>query len=121
MNITKSTTINQVRASFTTQFPYLALEFYRKPHDHFHGSRKKDQMSHDLALGELNPAITSAVLRIDGSMSVDKLETYFEEDFGLHVQVFRKSGDQWLQTSVTDDWTLDQQNNKAAEQESYSK
>ena len=34
--------------------------------------------------------------------------------FGLHVQVFRRSGKTWLQTIRTDNWTLGQQDAEAA-------
>ena len=39
-----------------------------------------------------------------------ELEEIFETNFGLHVQIFRKSGKIWLETSTTDGWTLNQQN-----------
>jgi hypothetical protein len=41
---------------------------------------------------------------------VSDLEHQFENDFGLYVQVFRKSGRIWLETTATDNWTLEQQN-----------
>ncbi len=53
-------------------------------------------------------------------MSVDNLETYLEETFALHAQVFRKSGDIWLQTSVTDHWSLNDQNRNGAENEKFA-
>ena len=46
-------------------------------------------------------------------MPVWQLERLFEEDCGLHVQVFRRSGKIWLETSRTDDLTLEQQEAKA--------
>jgi hypothetical protein len=42
--------------------------------------------------------------------SVAELENAFEEYFGLSVQVYRKSGKMWLQSTITDDWTLKEQN-----------
>ena len=47
-----------------------------------------------------------------------ELEERFEKDFGLHVQVFRKSGNIWLETSVSDDLTLAQQNEKGKNDDS---
>jgi len=38
-----------------------------------------------------------------------------EDQFGLHVQIFRKSGDLWLQTSKTDEWTIEHQNARGLE------
>ena len=111
---------SEVKESFIDAFPYLKMVFYKKSHDHFHGSPKKDEIKKDTKIGELNPDLTEGVVNWEGSMSVDSLETYMEETFGLHVQVFRKSGDLWLQTSVTDHWTLDEQNNNAADNEQYA-
>jgi hypothetical protein len=43
------------------------------------------------------------------------VENAFEEMYGLSVQVFRKSGNTWLQTTTSDSWTLNEQNQKALE------
>ena len=43
-------------------------------------------------------------------MTVVDLEQSFSDVFGLGVQIFRKSGKVWLETTVTDGWTLDEQN-----------
>ena len=43
-------------------------------------------------------------------MTVNELEQRFSDVYGLGVQVFRKSGNVWLETTVTDGWTLEQQN-----------
>ena len=45
-------------------------------------------------------------------MTVTELERQFRELYGLHVLVFRKSGKVWLETTVTDGWTLAEQNNQ---------
>jgi hypothetical protein len=49
-------------------------------------------------------------MNITPAMTVTELEQEFEKIYGLHIQVFRKSGQVWLETSVTDGWTLDMQN-----------
>ncbi len=45
-------------------------------------------------------------------MRVNELEQSFADTFGLGVRVFRKSGKSWLETTVTDGWTLEEQNNQ---------
>ena len=47
-------------------------------------------------------------------MVVWQVERLFEKEFGLHVQVFRQSGEVWLETSVSDDLTLEQQQARAS-------
>ncbi|MEM9548897.1 MAG: hypothetical protein AAGA77_23125 [Bacteroidota bacterium] len=120
MKIKRNTLVSEINESFIQAFPYLKLVFYKKSHGHFVGSMKKDEIDEDVAVEALNPEIQDGVVEWKGEMSVDKLETYLEESFGLHVQIFRKSGDLWLQTSVTDHWTLDEQNTNAAQNEKFA-
>ena len=49
-------------------------------------------------------------IEVKPEMNVSTFEKLFEDRFGLYVQVFRKSGSIWLETSATDSWTLEQQN-----------
>jgi len=48
-------------------------------------------------------------------MKVIDLEKMFKNRFNLSAQVFRKSGNLWLETTMTDNWTLLQQNNHGRE------
>ena len=120
MFIDNNTTTQELTNAFASDFPFLKIEFYKKGHDHFHGSPKKEEIKEEKKLSDLNPDLSSGELNWEKAMSVDKLETIFEETFGLHIQVFRKSGDQWLQTSITDHWTLEKQNSKALESEKFA-
>ena len=120
MIINKNTTTAEVNNTFVAAYPYLKLAFYKKSHDHFHGSQKKDEIAKETTLEVLNPDMQEGEIEWTGQMSVDALETHFEEKFGLHVQVFRKSGDIWLQTSKTDHWTLDEQNIHATQNEKFA-
>jgi len=44
-------------------------------------------------------------------LTVSELEQRFQDVYGLGVQVLRKSGRVWLETTVTYGWTIEQQNN----------
>ena len=48
-------------------------------------------------------------------MTVGELENIFKDQFGANVQVSRKSGSLWLETTLTDKWTLLQQNEQGKE------
>lgn len=47
--------------------------------------------------------------------TVQELEKKIEDQLGLHIQVFRRSGNIWLETTVTDEWTLSFQNEQGKE------
>ncbi len=58
--------------------------------------------------------------RIDSKLPVGEFEQKFLAKYGLNVQVFRKSGNLWMQTTATDSWTLAEQNRKGgASEEAY--
>lgn len=54
-------------------------------------------------------------MEITPLMTVKELENKCEEQFGILVQVYRKSGNVWLETSMTDNWTIKQQNDQGSE------
>ena len=106
-----------IQESFTKAFPYLKLEFFAKPHKQGGASPKKIMNHASKTLGECRTIHNSGHIAITGSMNVAELEQRFADVYGLSVQVFRRSGNMWLETTVTDNWTLDKQN---AEGESFS-
>jgi hypothetical protein len=48
-------------------------------------------------------------------MTVTDFENALMDQFGLSAQVFRRSGNLWLETTITDYWTLKQQNEHGRE------
>ena len=48
-------------------------------------------------------------------MTVTDFENALMDQFGLSAQVFRRSGNIWLETTITDYWTLKQQNEHGRE------
>jgi len=52
----------------------------------------------------------TGTITIAPGMTVNELEQNFKDVYGLSVQVFRKSGKVWLETTVTDGWSLEEQN-----------
>jgi len=106
-----------IQEAFTEKFPFLKLEFFAKPHKQSGASPKKLMNHSGKTLGECRTIHNAGTITITGSMTAGELEQRFADVYGLSVQVFRRSGNMWLETTVTDSWTLDQQN---AEGESFN-
>ncbi len=104
--------IHAIQKDFTAQFPYLKIEFFAKPHKAGGGSSKKTMKVSADTLGECRTIHNTGTLTITPQMTVANLEQNFMDVYGLSVQVFRKSGKVWLETTVTDNWTLEEQNNQ---------
>ena len=113
IRLSQEFTIAEVQHAFQEVFPYLKLVFFSKPHKAFKGSAAKYLIQdRNQKLGSLEKEPKEGVLYLEAEMPTWQVERLFEEEFGLHVQVFRKSGNTWLETSVTDDLTLEEQNVK---------
>ena len=102
--------IQAIQEEFSGQFPWLKLEFFSRPHKIGAPSPKRELVSPLRTLGESRVTHKSGTIIITPSMTVSDLEQAFLEIYGLSVQVFRKSGKTWLETTVTDNWTLEHQN-----------
>lgn len=102
--------IEQVSNLFSERFPFLKLEFFSKKHESGEASSGKSLIPRNLTLGECRTVHNSGEINISPDMKVGELEQLLSTDYGLGVQVFRKSGAVWLETTLTDSWTLEEQN-----------
>ena len=107
--------LSDVQLEFNTYFPYLKLEFFRAPHKIGEGSAKKLLMDNRRRIKDCRSKSKTGDLIFSAETTVADLENTFFRDFGLSAQVFRRSGNVWLETSATDSWSLMQQNSEGAE------
>ena len=115
IHIDDSKTLEDVKNEFSGVFPYLKIEFFEKAHSDGAGSPKSELIDENLSIGNIRTQHNEGEVEINAEMAVGEVERRFEENYGIHVQVFRKSGDIWLETSATDDWSLADQNETGKE------
>lgn len=115
MHIHKTDTLEQVQECFNAEFPYLKLEFFTRPHEKGKPTEKQFMVNVKRTVDSCNPNLRDATLTIPTAMTVQELEKVFQEELGLYIQVFRKSGKVWLETTATDDWSLIKQNEDGQE------
>lgn len=113
--ITRDITIHQIQEAFQSHFPYLKIEFYKASHEPGQGNANQEKLDAALSIGEVQTKSLDGQISIHGNQKVSTLEQAFSDTFGLNVQVFRKSGNIFLQTTATDHWTLAEQNETAQE------
>ena len=117
MKIYLNKTIAEIKKDFNTFFPGLSLSFYKKPHKEREGSSPKEEISEDMAITNIVDFADEEYIEINPDMSVMEFESNMQEKYKLSIQVFRKSKDLWLQTSATDHWSLNLQNEKGLKSE----
>jgi len=115
MFISDEKTLRQVKQEFQEKFRWLKLEFYTRAHEPGQGSLEKDHLDDSLTVGDARSVTAEGEMSIHGNLKVSSLEQEFRDRYGLNVQVFRRSGEVWLQTTSTDEWTLSEQNEKGAD------
>jgi hypothetical protein len=107
--------IMDLRKEFSVAYPFCSLSFLiMKCEKTRYSSFKK--IDHERALRDAGMLKNhKGYIDIKDSTTVLDLENVLMDEFGLSAQVFRKSGNIWLETTMTDDWTLKQQNDHGRE------
>ena len=115
LHIAPNRLISDIQKEFNEAFPFLKIEFFNTK-----SFSRSEFMAHQIIpsqrkIGEGQLAITDGDIEITEEMKVKELEKIFKDQFSLAAQVFRKSGNLWLETTMTDNWTLQQQNDHGRE------
>jgi hypothetical protein len=121
LTIQPDDTVEVFQKKFNRIYPYLKVEFFKKPHRKGQGSSKRDMYPSTVMFRELIGSKDKNIFGWDDNMVIEEFEQGLQSKFGLSVQVFRKSGNVWLVTSATDNWTLKQQNEEGESLELHLK
>lgn len=110
LTIDKRLSIEAIQRDFNMQYPYLKITFIIKP-GHSNGLIEPVNINQSNKPIEKHKQIKhNQSLIVNPKMTVKKLEIEFLELFGLSIQIYRKSGTVWLETILSDSWTLEEQN-----------
>ncbi len=105
--------IGLIQDLFHCLFPFLKIQFFEK------GIRMQARNALRKHIGDGSRLLGSfkqgtdneqSSMWIEPGMTVSELENSFNNSYSLHTQVYRKSGNVWLEATVTDSWTLEEQN-----------
>ena len=111
--ISRDKTIQEVQQNFNSKYPFLKLEFYKLINTDPALPVKK-HLPHSITLMAAGMK-ENGLIDINNDTTVANLEKIFVSKFGLNVQVSRKSGISWLETTMTDSWSLQKQNEHGRE------
>jgi len=108
--ITKEVTLGDVRDVFAAEFPLLSLRFFETAVNYVSGKPMEGRRIIDMnkTFGEFNPEIKNISIELATETRVKDLEKSFHEKTDVYAQVYRKSGNIWLQTTATDFMTLEE-------------
>lgn len=115
IEITTDRLIGDIQKDFAYVFPYLKIEFFRKGTRYRQTKERTISLPITQTIGSVFKNNRKGMLTISPVMTVSELEKLCDEQFGISVQVYRRSGTLWLETSMTDSWTMQQQNDRGSE------
>jgi hypothetical protein len=108
--IVPNMTIAYLNETFRFFYPNLKLVFFKKSFlTNVRLAENNRITNENIALNDLNEEIPKGEINIADKISTANFETDFREKFGLHVQVFRRSGNLWLLTTLSDAHSLQEQ------------
>ena len=115
LHIAPNRIISELQEEFNRQFAFLKLVFFNKKAVSHSDFSANQLVPVTRKIGDIQVEIRDGDLEFDGTMKVNELEKLLKDEFSLAAQVFRKSGNIWLETTITDNWTLNQQNSHGKE------
>jgi hypothetical protein len=114
MLITNKTLIKDIQQEFNAHYPSLWIEFYTGSGGRTGTAASRSRVNADLALKRVSDPCSPQATDIDihKDRTVGEIKHDFLQKFGLQARLMRKTGNVWVGTSLTDDWTLERQNSE---------
>ena len=118
-NIARQRLIKEVQDEFTRTYPFLKIDFTRGKGRIIRSGPFPETLSsvpgeEDVAR-DVAQKLLWEELGLSDDMKINEVEVLLQYQFGLPAQVLRKSGNLWLETRMTQHWTLRQQNDHGYE------
>lgn len=110
LSIEKNSTVGELKKQFAGFFSNLKLEVFSAPHSSGQGSPASQLLADDRTLYSITGNQKEGQFYFEPTNTVANFEEALKKQFGLSVQVFRRSGKIWLETVQTDNLDLQQQN-----------
>ncbi|HLZ16621.1 MAG TPA: hypothetical protein VKQ08_06255 [Cyclobacteriaceae bacterium] len=114
LHISETQSIKEIQERFSQVYPFLKIDFFKKGCDGRKFGLQNAKYYPDVKMKDIENHFAGE-LEIDDTMTVSELESKLFACFGLNAHLSRRSGDIWLEVSVTNHWTLKQQNDLGKE------
>ncbi len=102
-----------VQKLFNEVFPFLKIEFFEQEVKSLGGNnvlrKRLRNLERKLVDYKKNAGLATDI-SIKPCMTVNELEKSFSNLYKLNTHIFRKSGNVWLETTITEGWSLEEQN-----------
>jgi len=110
LHMKNETTCRSLQEDFWISYPYLKIEF-QKYQQTFGGLMiRTEKLLPEVKMMAFYRKPLIKTINIDSDRTVLQVIREFESALYLKLLILRRSGNSWIETSLTTDWTLEQQN-----------
>lgn len=106
--ITDDSILIDIQDTFTTYFPFLKIDFLNGSFPT--NTARNITIDPRLSLKKIITTALPQLINIDDRRTVSEITNDFMSQLGILIQVSRRSGKVWNVISVTNGWTLNNQN-----------
>lgn len=110
MDINGARKISALQEEFKAVCANLKLCFYGKPHTDDGPHSEQMVTKESASLSDCRNSHNDGTITINSQMTIENLEANFRDVYGLKMEVFRKSGKEWIRTKYTTKLSLEEQN-----------
>ncbi len=110
ITINDNKTFFDIQEEFCRMFPFLKIEFFSRTSNPENTPGQKPINYNSKTLAEYCTNNKKGCIIITPKMTVSHLDHCFADEYGLSVKVYRNSWRVWLEATITDSWTLEEQN-----------
>ena len=97
-------TLGDIQKEFNLSYPFLKIEFFKNTDSN--GLVRREKLGDDYRLTNGS----AIAIDIGKQRKISEVKNDFFETADLIAQIYRKSGNVWIETSHTNHWLLEQQN-----------
>lgn len=108
--ITENTLLSDIQAAFNDYYPFLKIEFWQVQKGTVNGQHKPKKITTEVNVKDVIKLQVPTILNIGDKKTIAQIEQEIKSILGLSVQFSRKSGNVWNAITLTDSWTLEDQN-----------
>jgi hypothetical protein len=98
--------VKDLKTLFHDTFSELKIELFKPGHQVSGGQAKAGILDNEQIISLLPDFQPNSPFEFDENTKISEFENGFTSHFNVAVQVFRKSGNLYLETTETDHWTL---------------
>jgi hypothetical protein len=110
LHMNEKTSFQDLQKEFSTEYPFLKIDFFKFVGNNLGWLTRMEKILGIDKVAVYYRTVSLKSMNIHRERTVTQLISEIEDNLYVRANVQRKSGSMWIATSLTTNWTLEQQN-----------